>query len=137
VGPRSVPLLPVVVTGLAAFATSIVWYSPLLFGELVASLDPTPPPAGWVMLVAPLREIAAAYVVAWLLVALRLSEGRRAAGLGAGLWLGFHAVMMAGAVAFSGMPWLVGLVHAGDWLMKLLLMSVVLARWLARLGRMG
>lgn len=126
------PIVPAVLTGVAAFAASVLWYSPLLFGDLLASLDPTPPPPPWAMLVAPLREIAAASVLSWLIVRLEIFEWRRALALGGGLWVAFHLVMMSGAVLFSGMAWRVAAIHAGDWLMKLLLISVLLSRWLGR-----
>jgi hypothetical protein len=42
------------------------------------------------------------------------------------LWLAFHAVGMAGAIIWDNMPLELGLVHAGDWLMKMLFMAIVL-----------
>jgi hypothetical protein len=131
------PVLPVVVAGLAAFLASMVWYSPPLFGDVLQSLDPTPPPPPWAMLLAPLREQAASLVIAQLIVRLRWFTWRSALVLGGGLWLGFHAVMMAGAALFGGMPRTVAAIHAGDWLMKLLLISVILAAWLGRRARAG
>jgi hypothetical protein len=131
------PVLPVAVSGLAAFLASVAWYSPPLFGDLLQSLDPTPPPPSWAMLIAPLREVAASYVIAQLIVRLRWFTWRSALVLGGGLWLAFHAVMMAGAALFSGMPWTVAAIHAGDWLMKLLLMSLALSAWLGRRARAG
>jgi hypothetical protein len=132
---RRTPLLPVVATGLAGFAASIVWYSPLLFGDVLQALDSTPAPPAWAMLFAPLREMATAYVLARLIRRLALFDVRRAAALGAGLWLAFHAVMMSGAALFSGMNPTVAAIHAGDWLMKLTLISVLLAWWFGRGAR--
>lgn len=121
----------VVVTGFSAFALSLVWYSPLLFGDVWLELTTTDPSAipWWTMLVVPVRELIVAYVLAYLIVRLGVFDWRRAAGLGFGLWLAFHAVMMGGAVLWEDMPWLLGIVHAGDWLMKMLFMAVVLTLW--------
>jgi hypothetical protein len=81
------------------------------------------------MLLAPLRELIVAYVLAQLLVRLAITSWRGAASLALGLWFAFHAVGMAGAVIWDHMPWALGAVHAGDWLMKMLLMAIMLRAW--------
>lgn len=45
------------------------------------------------------------------------------------LWIAFHAVGMTGAVLWDSMPWQLGAVHAGDWLMKMVLMASVIHLW--------
>ncbi len=45
------------------------------------------------------------------------------------LWLAFHAVGMAGAIIWDNMPLKLGAVHAGDWLMKMVFMAIVLTVW--------
>jgi len=124
----------VVIAGLTAFVVSFVWYSPLMFGDLCVKLrgavqDATPV---WAVLVEPIRELIVAYVLARLLTHLEIVDWKRAARLGFGLWLAFHAVSMAGAVIWENMLWMLGAVHAGDWLMKMLLMAVVLSVWRRR-----
>jgi hypothetical protein len=118
----------VVAIGIAAFAASGLWYG-LFGGVLLAHRPDAQDVPLWTMLVAPLREIAVAYVLARLIPALRLAGAPSAALLGFGLWLAFHAVMMTGAVLFERMPVPVAVVHAGDWLMKMLLMSVLTQIW--------
>ena len=131
---RTFPTLPVVVTGLAASALSLLWYSPLLFGEIWITLSNAHPSAMpiWKMLLAPVRELLAATVLAYLIVRLRVVTWTSAASLGFGVWLAFHAVQMAGAVIWDNMPWKLGAVHAGDWLMKMLFMTIALTLWLRR-----
>lgn len=121
----------VLVVGLTAFALSIVWYSPALFGGIWRTLGHAHPDAmpAWKTLIAPLRELIAAAALAQLIVRLRIASWQGAAGLGFGLWLAFHAVQMAGAVIWDDMPWKLGAVHAGDWLMKMVFMAVALALW--------
>ena len=45
------------------------------------------------------------------------------------LWLAFYVVQLWGAVIFDGMPVALGVVHAGDWLGKMLLIALVLSSW--------
>ena len=103
---RTLPTLPVVVTGLAASALSLLWYSPLLFGDIWITLshaDPSAMPI-WKMLIAPVRELLTASVLAYLIVRLAIVNWKSAASLGFGLWLAFHAVQMAGAVSGTTCP---------------------------------
>jgi Protein of unknown function (DUF1761) len=121
----------VVAAGVAAFAFSLVWYSPLLFGSVwveAKGAQATAMPA-WKFLVAPLRELITAWLLAWLIGRLGIAGWRSAAALGVVLWLAFYVVQLAGAVIFDGMPPALGAVHAGDWLGKMLLMSVILSAW--------
>jgi hypothetical protein len=121
----------VIATGLVAFVCSLLWYSPLLFGGIWEahrgkSVATTP---AWTFVLAPLREIAVAFVLAHLIVRLAITAVPRAVRLSVALWLAFHAVGMAGAVLWDAMPWQLGLVHGGDWLMKGVLMAVILTVW--------
>jgi hypothetical protein len=121
----------VVAVGLLAFVASLVWYSPLLFGGIWTTyrgnaVSTTP---AWTFVVAPLREIAVALVLAHLIVRLSISDVWQSVWLAVALWAAFHAVGMAGAVLWDTMPWRLGLVHAGDWLMKGVLMAALLTVW--------
>lgn len=130
--------LAVVLTSLVAFALSLLWYSPLLFGHIWLTLSHANPGAMplWKNLIAPLRELSVACVLAWLIVRLDIVQWRRAAWFGFSLWLVFHGVQMAGAVIWDNMPWQLGAVHAGDWLMKMLFMCIALSVWHQR-GRLS
>jgi Protein of unknown function (DUF1761) len=121
----------VILTALAAFMLSMIWYSPLLFGEIWVRYGHANPGAMplWKTLIAPLRELIAAYMLAYLILKIGIIDWRAAAWLGLSLWGAFHAVQMAGAVIWDNMPWKLGCVHAGDWLMKMLFMSVILCLW--------
>ena len=121
----------VVVTGVAAFFLSIMWYSPLFFGKIWEQYRNIPNPniPQWTMAFAPLRELIAAYVLATLIVRLDLKDWKITVQLMLLLWFAFHAVGMAGAVLWDNMQWQLGMVHAGDWLMKMLFMGGVLTLW--------
>jgi Protein of unknown function (DUF1761) len=121
----------VAVAGLTAFAFSLVWYSPFLFGSVWTEAKGAAATAMplWKFFVAPLRELISALLLAWLIGQLGIDGWKGAAGLGFVLWLAFYVVQLAGAVIFDGMPLALGAVHAGDWLGKMLLMAVILSAW--------
>jgi hypothetical protein len=120
----------VVVAGVAAFAFSLVWYSPLLFGVWTETQGTEATAmAPWKFFVAPLRELFTAWFLAWLIGRLGIANWRSAAGLGVLLWAAFYVVQLAGAVIFDGMSPALGAVHAGDWLGKMLIMAMVVNAW--------
>ena len=128
---KKISYTAVVVTGLMAFALSLLWYSPLLFGNIWMSLrdaavNPLP---GWTFAFAALREIITACLLAYLIVRLRIVNWKSALRWGVGLWFAFYFVQLTGAVLWDNKPWQLGMVHGGDWLMKMLFMSVVLSAW--------
>jgi uncharacterized protein DUF1761 len=53
----------------------------------------------------------------------------RAVQLGAWLWFGFVFMILVGAVVWDNVPWKLTAIHAGDWLVKLPLMAVILSVW--------
>jgi Protein of unknown function (DUF1761) len=124
----------VLVVGLSAFLLSMLWYSPIAFGPVWEKYRNAPNPniPHWTLVFAPLRELIASLVVSTLIVRLHLSHWTEAAKLMVVLWFSFHAVGMAGAILWDNMPWPLGAIHAGDWLMKLLFMGVALTRWLTK-----
>lgn len=120
----------VLITGILAFCLSMLWYSPVLFGDIWMehrkTLAPSAPP--WTMLFAPLRELIVSYVLL-LITRLSCTSWTKNLNLILLLWLAFHAVGMAGAIIWDNMPLKLGAVHAGDWLMKMVFMAVVLTAW--------
>jgi len=121
----------IVVAATAAFAFSLIWYSPFVFGsvwEEAKGADATAMPL-WKFLVAPLRELITAWLLAWLIGRLGIVHWKGAASLSLMLWLAFYVVQLSGAVVFDGMPVALGVVHAGDWLGKMLLIALILSAW--------
>jgi hypothetical protein len=128
---QKINYIAAVVTGLAAFALSLLWYSPFLFGNIWLALRNAPvhPLPGWTFLFAPLREIISAFLHTNLIVRLGVNNWKNALGLGFVLWFSFYFVQLTGAVMWDNLPWQLGLVHSGDWLMKMLFMSFLLNAW--------
>jgi len=124
----------VITTGLIAFFLSIIWYSPVLFGEIWNRYrhGSNPGIPTWTMVFAPLRELIVAVALAKLIVRLHLNDWKNTTKLMLLLWLAFHAVGMTGAILWDNMQWQLGAVHAGDWLMKMLFMGIVLTIWFNR-----
>jgi hypothetical protein len=129
--PARLDYSAILLAAMAAFAFSLVWYSPFVFGSVwlkAKGADATAMPL-WKLLVAPLREVITAWLVASLIRRLGISDRVSAASLGLTLWLAFYVVQLSGAVIFDGMPFALGAVHAGDWLGKMLLIALVLSSW--------
>ena len=114
----------------AAVAASVAWYT--AFGKQLAGLDPAyasdaAPPA-WVMPVELARSTTVAVAVATLARRTRVDGPAEAARLGLGLWGAFPVVLLTGSVVHEKVPWQQAAIHAGDWLVKLLLVSVLVGR---------
>ncbi len=113
----------------AAFVTSSAWYT--AFGSRLARLDeayagPSPSPA----VIAPvelLRTAVVATAVSVLADRVPVRGPREALALGAGLWMAFPVVLLTGSVVHEKVPWQQAAIYAGDWLVKLVLVSAVVA----------
>jgi hypothetical protein len=119
--------------GLAAGASvlaSVAWYT--AWGDRLAQLDEAyadgGPPPPWVLPVELARSGAVATAVALLSGATGARDRGSAARLGLGLWGAFPVVLLSGSVVHEKVPWQLAAIHAGDWLVKLLLISVTVGR---------
>jgi hypothetical protein len=52
-----------------------------------------------------------------------------AATLAVSLWVAFPAILLVGSVIWDDVPPRLAAIHAGDWLMKLLLIAVIVGIW--------
>lgn len=124
-------VLAVAVAAVAAFILSALWYG--VFGQLLAELDdayaePGRMPA-WKVAVELSRSLVVATVLAWLAVAVDITELAGAVGLGLLLWIGFPVVLLTGSVIHENVPWKLAAIHAGDWLVKLVVIAVIVGLW--------
>jgi hypothetical protein len=62
-------------------------------------------------------------------VLLEVVEWRGALNLGVWLWIGFPVLLLSGSVMWQNVPWMLAAIHAGDWLVKILLIAVILGVW--------
>ena len=45
------------------------------------------------------------------------------------LWIGFPVVLLTGSVIWERLPPMLAAIHAGDWLLKLLVIALIVALW--------
>jgi Protein of unknown function (DUF1761) len=129
--------LAVLVAGIVVFVLGWLWYSPLLFFKPWMRLRGKDPEAamasgkmpGGKLLVELLRCLVLAYVIARLAAALGLHGWFGALHFGLFAWIGFPVVLLIGSVLWDEVPWKVAAIHAGDWLVKLWVISVIVTVW--------
>jgi len=81
------------------------------------------------MITAVVRSLVVAYVLARFVVLLRIVNWIAAAKLAVWLWIGFPLMILLGSVQWENVPWKLATIHAGDWLVKLVLMAIILGAW--------
>ena len=91
-----------------------------------AAGDSVPP---WTIAPELLRTLVAVTVVAGLAANTGTDDWRGGLWLGLALWVGFPLVLWAGAMLHERASWRLAAIHAGDWLVKLLVVSVIVSVW--------
>jgi len=121
-------VIGVLLAAVLSFAASSFWYSPMLFGRQFVALSgvsANTAPEGAKIAAEILRNLLLAFVISWLIARRqtgRLSESLRFAAM---LWLGFPLTLLSGSVLWQNVPLQLALIHAGDWLLKILLMTLI------------
>ena len=124
-------VLVVIVSAVVAFLASSAYYAAL--GSRLAELSPayagprrSAPVTALVELV---RGGAVAAAVAWLVAGLGIGGIVPGLGLALVLWVAFPAVLLSGSVFHERVPVALAAIHAGDWLMKLVLVTGIATVW--------
>src|SRR2546427_2275549 len=133
--------LAVVVAAVAVFILGWLWYSPLLFFKPWMRLRGQDPAAamaganmpGGKLLVEFVRCFLLAYVIARFAALLGIASFFSAVHFGLFLWIGFPVIILTGSVLWENTPVGVAAIHAGDWLLKLLVIPIIVT--LLRVGR--
>lgn len=86
-------------------------------------------PKPWKLAVELLRGVILAAVVAGLASQGEITDVGGGLLLGAALWIGFPFVLWTGAMIWENTSWRLAALHAGDWLVKLLVVSVIVSVW--------
>jgi hypothetical protein len=122
--------LAAVVTAVAAFVASAVWYT--LFANPMVNLSNTGPAESgtpiWTMLFVIAQSLVVALMVTYFVSRLGITIFAGAAGLGTLVWI-FPAAILSGSVVHEGVPLALAAIHAGDWLVKLLLIAAIVGVW--------
>ncbi len=129
--------LAVLVAAVSVFVLGWLWYSPLLFYKpwmRLRGMDPVAAMAGAKMpggklLIELARCLVLAYVIARLVIPLGVGGWLGAVGLGLALWIGFPVIILTGSVLWENVPWKVAAIHAGDWLVKMLVIPIIVSVW--------
>jgi Protein of unknown function (DUF1761) len=111
---------------------STVYY--ILFTGKLRQLSPAyedagGPPEPWRVAVELLRSAVVATVIAGLVSLLGALDVGAAVQLSLALWIGFPLVLLTGSVLWEKVPPMLATIHAGDWLLKLLIICVIVALW--------
>ncbi len=128
-----IPYVAVGVATAAAFVLSTAYY--IAFGRQYAEVRGLSPeaaaalPPAWKVLLELLRSLVVASVVAGLADLLEITEWAEAATLAVSLWVAFPAILLVGSVIWDDVPPRLAAIHAGDWLMKLQIIAVIVGIW--------
>jgi hypothetical protein len=76
-----------------------------------------------------LRCLVLAAVVAGLAAQARVDGLTGGLVLGLILWIGFPVVLWIDAIVHENIRWRLAAIHAGDWLVKLLVVGAVVSAW--------
>lgn len=115
----------------AAFVISSLWYA--AFGLRLARLSDayagTERTPGWVILVEVGRSSVVAVATAGLSSLIGVDGLIGALTLGAALWAVFPLLILIGSVVHEKVDWRIAAIHAGDWLVKLLVIAIIVGVW--------
>ena len=111
-------VMSIAVATVAAFLSGGAYYT-------VLGPDADEPMPPWKLAVEVLRCLVLAAVVAGLASQIDIDEWAGGLLLGLVLWIGFPFVLWTGAVIHESTPVRLAALHAGDWLVKLLLIGVI------------
>src|SRR2546423_1159010 len=127
----------VLVAAITVFVLGWLWYSPLLFYKpwmRARGLDPavamqdTKMPAGK-LVIELVRCLVLAFIIGHFVAVLGVTNWFLAIHMGLLLWVAFPVVLLTGSVLWENIPVKVAAIHAGDWLVKLLVIPIILSLW--------
>ena len=124
-------LLAILVAAIVVFVLGFAYYA-ALGGRLAevsdaAAAGDQPPP--WKLAVEFLRGLILAAVIAGLASEAEIDQWTGDLLLGLALWIGFPLVLWTGALIHENTPWKLAAIHAGDWLLKLPMVAVIVSVW--------
>jgi hypothetical protein len=122
------------IAAVSVFVLSSVWYAALTPVE-ARVLGPAAPdrgsrPQGLKVLLELARSVLVGAVIAGVARAADLHGVGSTVLLGLALWLGFPFVLLTGSMMWEKVPAVTAILHAGDWLLKLIVISVIVGLWL-------
>lgn len=122
-------VIGVIVASLAAFILSSVYYvatAPLERRALGDKALDRGRPVPWKVITELLRTGVVGGGFAWVAAQAELLSLPGSLLLALVLWIAFPLVLLSGSIIWERTPWQTAAIHAGDWLLKLLLVGFVL-----------
>ncbi|MBW3613074.1 MAG: DUF1761 domain-containing protein [Chloroflexi bacterium] len=123
--------LAVIVAAAVVFVVSSAYY--IVFAARVVDLrgdgtesDGMQP---WKIGIEVVRCLVLASVVAGVVAAIGVTDAVEALQLAIVLWIGFPVILLVGSVIWENVPGALAAIHAGDWLLKLLIVAMVVTVW--------
>jgi len=124
-------VLAILVATGVAFVVSGAWYAG--FGNQLAGLSAVYAEAGrmpaWTIVAELGRNLVIATVLAWLMEQIGSDGWTDAVVLGFVIWVGFPVTILSGSAIHEKVPWQLAAIHAGDWLLKLLAIALIVGLW--------
>ncbi|WP_290055898.1 DUF1761 domain-containing protein [Amycolatopsis solani] len=120
-------MIAILVATMAAFAASSIWYT--AFGGLWARLSPAAAPSrpsAWRAGAEFARTLVLVAAFAALSAAVGVAGVPGSVGLALLRWAGFPAVILSGSVLHERVPVRLAALHAGDWLLKIVLVAAIM-----------
>ena len=122
---------PLAVAVVAAFVASAIWY--ILFAKQRAKLSPAARESGRprpkLLAAEIIKNIVLTVFVAYFVQALHVATAVDAFYLALALWVAFPLLILISSVIYENVPVKLAAIHAGDWLIKLLLIVEILTLW--------
>ena len=94
-----------------------------------AYADANGSPEPWKVAVELVRSFIVGTVVAGLVSLIGVPDISGAIQLGLALWIGFPVVLLTGSVIWEKVPPMLSAIHSGDWLLKLVIITVIVSLW--------
>jgi hypothetical protein len=129
---KMINLWAVAVATVAAFVASSVYYT--AFDKLRATLLGTEPaanerPPAWKVGAELARSLVIAASLAVAVARLDVDGAGAVLLLALGVWLAFPVTILTGSVVWDDVPWRLAAIHAGDWLVKAVLIALLVGLW--------
>lgn len=126
--------ISVALAAVSVFVLSSVWYTALAPVEARALGSAAPDRGGRPGPAKALLELLRSALVGVVIAGIARTAHLHGVGptvlLGLGLWVGFPFVLLTGSIIWDKVPPVTALLHAGDWLLKVVVISVIVGLWL-------
>lgn len=124
----------VAIAAVSVFVLSSAWYAAVTPVEVrvlgPSAIDRGGRPSGAKVLLEVVRSVLLGAVIAGVARACHLHGVGSSVLLGLALWVGFPFVLLTGSILWDKVPAVTAVMHAGDWLLKLIVISLIVGLWL-------